>query len=81
MIGKRGYWLIYLPKVEWYLEHHYIWERYHKRKVPKGFNIHHKDFNPLNNNIDNLELMTASEHLKLHYTKRNIGSDGRFLPN
>ena len=28
--------------------------------------IHHKDFNPKNNNIENLEFMTSSSHDKLH---------------
>jgi len=28
--------------------------------------IHHKDENPLNNSVDNLEVMTNSKHLKFH---------------
>ena len=30
--------------------------------------VHHKDKNPLNNDLDNLELLTASQHMKLHNT-------------
>ena len=31
-----------------------------------GCNVHHKDHNPQNNNIDNLECLKPSEHTKLH---------------
>ncbi len=35
-------------------------------KVPAGSLIHHKDRNALNDDINNLELMTRAEHLKEH---------------
>lgn len=38
--------------------------------IPKGYHVHHKDFNPLNNNLDNLELLTNSDHMKLHWKFR-----------
>ena len=38
-------------------------------EIPKGFVIHHKDENPLNNKLDNLELMAKGVHSRLH-TKR-----------
>jgi hypothetical protein len=31
-----------------------------------GIVVHHKDFNPYNNDINNLEPMTRSEHARLH---------------
>lgn len=34
--------------------------------LPKGWVVHHKDFNHLNNSIDNLEAMDAKDHLELH---------------
>ena len=46
-----------------------VWEYHNKKQVPKGFVIHHKDFNPFNNDISNLELMENSEHRKLHCDK------------
>lgn len=40
-----------------------IWEFYNKREVPKGYHIHHKDGNTFNNDISNLECVSAREHL------------------
>lgn len=45
--------------------HVQVWEDHHG-PVPKGFHIHHKDGNPANNAIDNLELRTPSSHAKCH---------------
>lgn len=45
--------------------HIYMWEKYNG-EVPKGFHIHHKDENKSNNEINNLEMLSASEHEKLH---------------
>lgn len=78
-IGKRGYWLIYVSGKGWLKEHHYIWEKA-GRSIPPGFVLHHKDFDRLNNNLENLELMTISNHQKLHYKHRNIDKKtGRFI--
>ena len=57
--------------------HHLVWEKYYGKKVPKGYHIHHKDENKTNNDINNLELMTASDHMKLHMSKRNIPHYGK----
>ena len=45
----------------------WIWEQHYKRRIPKGMVVHHKDLNPLNNKISNLQLMTNSDHTKLHW--------------
>ena len=45
------------------------WEFYNGR-VPKGFHVHHKDENPQNNEIKNLELIKGTDHLRLHGIKR-----------
>jgi len=46
-------------------EHRLVWEQHHG-PIPKGYVIHHKDSNGLNNSIDNLEMMTRAEHVKHH---------------
>lgn len=39
-------------------------------EMPAGHCVHHIDENPLNNALDNLLLMTTSEHRKLHASRR-----------
>lgn len=43
-----------------------VWERHHGRSVPDGYVIHHKDRNPLNDSIDNLEALTRANHAREH---------------
>lgn len=43
----------------------YVWEKYNG-PIPKGYVIHHKDENHHNDNIENLQLVTRSEHGKIH---------------
>ena len=35
-------------------------------EIPECYQLHHKDHNKLNNEPENLELLTVSEHAKLH---------------
>lgn len=48
------------------LIHRAIYEAYYG-EIPKGYIIHHKDGNKLNNSIENLECLTRAEHASLHY--------------
>lgn len=45
--------------------HVYLWELVYG-EIPKGYEIHHKDHNKDNNNIENLELLTKREHIARH---------------
>lgn len=45
--------------------HRYVWEKYNG-EIPKGYAIHHIDFNPENNDISNLMIMNAKEHSSYH---------------
>lgn len=49
--------------------HRYVWTKYNG-PIPQGFVIHHIDGNKLNNKLDNLQMMTAKEHLALHKKER-----------
>lgn len=42
--------------------------------IPEGYVIHHKDFNKLNNSLDNLVCLSNGEHTKLHNstTRKNM---------
>lgn len=47
------------------MEHVVVWES-HFGKIPEGYQIHHKDGNKLNNDIENLQLVTPLEHKRIH---------------
>src|SRR5690606_38896634 len=49
--------------------HQEIWKA-HYGPIPPGFHVHHKDGNPLNNDIANLQLLPVSTHMAMH------GADG-----
>ena len=54
------------------LLHRYVWEKFHG-KIPKGFEIHHKDKNRRNYDINNLELVSIHEHHKKHAIENKLG--------
>ena len=45
---------------------HRIVSKYYDRTIEKNEAVHHKDFNKLNNNPDNLLIMDKAEHIKYH---------------
>lgn len=52
--------------------HNYIWQKYNG-EIPKGYHVHHIDENKDNNDISNLELLKAFDHLSLHaYEKSDL---------
>jgi hypothetical protein len=57
--------------------HKIIWE-YYNGEIPKGFDVHHKDENPENNEISNLELIDNIEHCRFH-AKRRFEKDPELL--
>lgn len=62
-----GYWVNFMPI------HAQRWVWLNERgPIPKGMDIHHVDGDKSNNNIENLELLSRSEHLKRHW------KEGRF---
>lgn len=59
------------------------WEEYYKfvykgknGEIPKGYLVHHIDFNQLNDNINNLLLTTRKNHFEIHKIGQ-IGRDSR----
>lgn len=56
-------------------EHRLIMEEFLNRKLNKDEVVHHKDGNKLNNNLNNLELMTKHEHDIFHTRQRQSVSN------
>ncbi len=79
-VNRNGYWYInvgnhpFRNKAKYVPEHHLVMESYLQRYVQPGEVVHHRDGDTANNNINNLKLMTDSEHKSFHaklYWKRN----------
>lgn len=47
-------------------EHRYVMEQHLGRKLLRTEEVHHKDTNKFNNDISNLEVLSKSEHARLH---------------
>lgn len=55
-------------------EHRYIMEQFLDRKLDKNEVVHHIDGNKLNNDISNLEVMSLSDHSRLHMTGKKLSN-------
>jgi len=49
-------------------QHRYVMEKHIGRKLTSKEAVHHKDGDRTNNELDNLELMSRSEHAKINMT-------------
>jgi hypothetical protein len=45
--------------------HNILWEK-HNGSIPEGYQVHHKNGIKSDNRIENLELLSALEHKRLH---------------
>lgn len=73
-----GYKIIHKNKV-YGKEHRLIMEQHLGRKLTSNEDVHHKNGIKDDNDLDNLELMTKSEHMSLHGKQRvgNLNSNWR----
>jgi len=52
----------------------YVWEKFNG-KIPNGYEIHHKDGNKANNDLENLCMMTVDAH-RIHHQLKKVGFVG-----
>lgn len=57
------------------LFHRFVWEFYNG-PIPKGYIIHHKNGNKLDNRLENLICISSKEHNLLHAKDRKIWNKG-----
>jgi hypothetical protein len=60
-------------------EHRIILESYLGRKLNSSEFTHHKNGDTSDNRVNNLEVMTNSEHAKLHSARRKRDAKGRLI--
>lgn len=71
-INRSGYREVYKPEHPnamedgYVLEHRFIMSEHLGRPLTADEVVHHKDENKLNNDINNLEVMSRGEHSRLH---------------
>ena len=76
-MGDDGYWKVYFPdhpdsnKEGYIREHRLIMEKSIGRRIQKGEIVHHKNGVKTDNRIENLQLMTAHDHMSYHMKKRH----------
>lgn len=65
-VDKDGYVELVLGSSLKTREHRYVYENYHKLKLKGNDHVHHLDEDKQNNHIDNLILVSPSNHNRLH---------------
>lgn len=68
-------WCVGPGRYEYQFEHRRIWEDAHG-PIPEGFIVHHVNHDPLDNRIENLQLMRRGDHARHHHRKPELYPDG-----
>lgn len=78
---KDGYRYILVGNRHYEPQHRLVMERHLGRALTPDEHIHHEDEDTLNNSLDNLKIVSRSEHLSIHVQERPRGYRGRFVPS
>lgn len=65
-LDKEGYVLVKVAHKNWIRKHRLIWEQANG-KIPKGYVLRIKDGNKENYSLDNMQLITFAENMKLNH--------------
>ena len=68
-LDKEGYVLVKVAHKKWIRKHRLIWEQAHG-EIPKGYVIRIKDGNKQNYSLDNMQLITQAENMRLNAMQR-----------
>ena len=55
----------------WKRRYHVVWEAVHG-PVPRGRLLHHRNENPGDDRLENLQLVTRAQHMKIHMTREKL---------
>jgi len=69
-IYNQGYYRSTDRRQKEQLLHRYKWEN-EKSKIPKGWDVHHIDYDKANNEIENLECLSKAEHTRKYSPHHN----------
>lgn len=71
VLMDNGYTMLYTSNFKGYrLEHRYLMDKKLGRTLKSSEEVHHKDFNRSNNNINNLQVLSIEDHKLLHQKLR-----------
>lgn len=65
-MSTDGYWIVHLPNGDDIKEHRLVVEQSLGRKLLPTEIVHHVNHNPLDNRLENLQVVTRTEHNALH---------------
>lgn len=75
-ISHYGYRIVWIPELKKQVrEHKYLMEQHLGRALDKSEVVHHINGNKLDNQLENLIVVTRAEHKRIH---NDIGMDTRF---
>lgn len=81
--SSKGYKLLYMPdhpradKGGYVFKHIVVWEHFNKCSVPEGFYVHHVNGKKTDNRIENLSILSASGHTRIHNLGRKLSKHTR----